>query len=155
MTVDLNIFNLQRQHVIFDEFGSINWLEVHACDDSYADGLIKDDICDEIDSLPPNSSHSSSITHTSDPSLELKPLSDSLKYVFLRSNDIFHVIITSYLNEDKECKLLKVLKENKEDIRWILGDIKGISPSIVQYRIYLEDNAQPYRDHQRRLSPTL
>ena len=38
---------------------------------------------------------------------------------------------------------------------WTLGDIKGISPSIVQHRIHLEDNAKTYHDRQRRLNPTL
>ena len=65
------------------------------------------------------------------------------------------MIIASDLNEDQESKLLKVLRENKEIIGRTLGDIKGISPSIVQHRIHLEDNAKPYRDHQRSLNPTL
>jgi len=85
----------------------------------------------------------------------LNPLPDSLKYVFLDPNDTFSVIIASDMTDDQEKKLLKVLKKSKEDIGWTLGDIKGISPSIVQHRIYLEDNVKPYRDHQRRLSPTL
>jgi len=51
--------------------------------------------------------------------------------------------------------LLKVLRENKEAIGWTLGDTKGISPSIVQHRIQVEDNAKPYRDYQRRVNPTL
>ena len=50
------------------------------------------------------------------------------------------MIIVSDLNEDQDSKLLKVLKENKEAIGWTLGDIKGISPSIVQHRIHLEDS---------------
>ena len=35
-----------------------------------------------------------------------------------------------------------------------LGDICGISPTIVQHYIHLEDNAKPYRDRERRLNPT-
>jgi len=54
MTIKLNIFYPQRQHTIFDDFGSVNWLEVYTCDDSYANGLIKDNICNEIDSLSPD-----------------------------------------------------------------------------------------------------
>ena len=30
MTIELNIFNLQRQPAIFDEFNSVNWLDVYA-----------------------------------------------------------------------------------------------------------------------------
>ena len=48
-----------------------------------------------------------------------------------------------------------MLKEYKEAIGWTLRDLKGISPTIVQHRIHLEENAKPYRDHQRRLNPTL
>jgi len=65
------------------------------------------------------------------------------------------MIIAFELTEDHEGKLLKVPKENKEAIGWTLGDIKGISPSIMQHRIRLKDNAKPYRDHQRHLNPTL
>jgi len=50
---------------------------------------------------------------------------------------------------------MALLRESKEALGWTLGDIKGISPSIVQYRIHLEDNAKAYRDRQRRLNPTL
>ena len=38
---------------------------------------------------------------------------------------------------------------------WILGDIRGIYPTIVQHRIHLEDNAKAYCDRQRTLNPTL
>jgi len=51
--------------------------------------------------------------------------------------------------------LLKVLREHKEAIGWTLCDIKGISLSIVQHRIHLEENAKPYIDYQRRLNHTL
>jgi len=51
--------------------------------------------------------------------------------------------------------LIALLRGNKEALGWTLGDIKGISPSIVQHRIHLKDNAKPYRDRQRRLNPTL
>jgi len=51
--------------------------------------------------------------------------------------------------------MLNLLRENKEALGWTLGDIKGISPVIVQHRIHLEDGARPYLDHQRRLNPIL
>ena len=164
MTVELNIFNLQRQPAIFDGF-DVNWLDVYACGDSYVDGLIDNDICAEIDPvdglidndlcaeidpLSPDSSNSPSFTHTPDPVLELKPFTDSLKHVFLGPKKTFPMIIASDLIEDQENKLLKVVREHKEAIGWTLGDIKGISPFIVQHRIHLEENAKPYRDPQRR-----
>ena len=36
-----------------------------------------------------------------------------------------------------------------------LRDIKGISASIVQHKIYLEDNSKPFHDCQRRLNLAL
>ena len=88
------------------------------------------------------------------PTLELKPLPDSLKYAFLGPNESFPVIIASDLDGDQETKLITLLRENKEALGWTLGDIKGISPSIVQHMIHPEDNAKTYRDRQRHLNPT-
>jgi len=42
--------------------------------------------------------------------------------------------------------LIALLRDDKEAIGWTLGDIKDISPLIVQHRIYLEDNVKPYQD---------
>ena len=33
--------------------------------------------------------------------------------------------------------------------------MRGISPTIVQHRIHLEDSAKPYQDRLRRLNPSL
>jgi len=75
---------------------------------------------------------SSTFEHNSpSASLDLNPLPDSLKYSFLGPDDSFPVIIASDLNRDQEEKLFDLLRENKEAIGWTLGDIKGISPSIV------------------------
>jgi len=117
MTIELNIFNLQRQPAIFDEFDSVDWIDVYACNASWVDGLIEDENYEESDSfslLSPDPPFS--VTHTSDPTLELKPLPNSLKYVFLGSNETFPVIIASDLTENQEEELLKVLRENKEAI---------------------------------------
>jgi len=76
-------------------------------------------------------------------SLELKPLPDSLKYAFLGLDESLPVIIASDLDREQEDKLITLLRENKEALGWTLRDIKGISPFIVQHRIYLEDNAKP------------
>jgi len=92
---------------------------------------------------------------TSAISLDLKPLPNSLKYAFVGPDVSLPMIIASNLDHNQEGKFLKLLKENKVAIRWTLGDFKSIHPSIVQYRIYLEDNAIPHRDRQRRLNPTL
>ena len=85
----------------------------------------------------------------------MKPLPNSLKYAFLGPDESLPVIIASDLDGDQETKLIALPRENKEALGWTLRDIKGISPSIVQHMIHLEDNAKPYRDRQRRLNPTL
>jgi len=68
-------------------------------------------------------------------SLKLKPLPDSLKHTFLVPDESLPVIITCNLDWDQEEQLITLLRENKEAIGWTLGNIKGISPSIVQHRI--------------------
>jgi hypothetical protein len=59
------------------------------------------------------------------------------------------VIIAADLNEAQEQKLLDVFKEHKEAIGWSIGDIKGISPTMVMHKIHLEENAKPSREPQR------
>ena len=75
--------------------------------------------------------------------LELKPFPDSLKYAFPGPDESLPVIITSDSDRDQEDKLITLLRANNEALGWTLADIKGISPSIVQHRIHLEDNAKP------------
>jgi len=64
------------------------------------------------------------------PKLELMPLPDMLKYVFLGDSETLLVIISSYLDKDQEINLQNVLSENKKAIGWTITDIKGISPSV-------------------------
>jgi len=51
MTIELNIFNLQRQSTIFDEIDSVNWFYMYACEDSCANDSLKNDFCDVLESL--------------------------------------------------------------------------------------------------------
>ena len=60
--------------------------------------------------------------------LELKPLLDTLKYVFLGDSKILSVIISSHLDEDQEGKLLDILSEHKEALDWIIADIRELVP---------------------------
>jgi len=50
---------------------------------------------------------------------------------------------------------MSIMKRYMEAIGWMINDIKGISPAIVQYRIHLIDEATPRRDPQRRLNPLM
>ena len=60
-----------------------------------------------------------------------------------------------HLTLDQEKQVLDLLSASREALGWTLGGIRGISPTIVQHRIHLKDNANPQRDRQRRLNPTL
>ncbi|CAN6562562.1 unnamed protein product [Malus baccata var. baccata] len=80
------------------------------------------------------------------PVLELKPLPDHLKYVFLGDEETLPVIVSSSLTALEEEKLIRVLKEHKTAIGWTLADIKGISPTTCMHRIFLEEGAKPISD---------
>ncbi|CAN6554921.1 unnamed protein product [Malus baccata var. baccata] len=89
------------------------------------------------------------------PVLEVKPLPDHLKYVFLGDEETLPVIVSSSLTALEEEKLIRVLKEHKTTIGWTLADIKGISPTTCMHRIFLEEGAKPTREAQRRLNPPM
>jgi hypothetical protein len=89
------------------------------------------------------------------PELELKPLPDNLKYVFIGDNNTLLVIIATGLTNTEEEKLVKLLSDHKTTIGWTLANIKGISPSMCIHHILLQDNAKPTREMQRRLNPPI
>ncbi|CAL8089530.1 unnamed protein product [Prunus armeniaca] len=89
------------------------------------------------------------------PTLELKPLPNHLKYVFLGDKETLPVIISSSLTAVEEEKLVRVLQEYKTAIGWTLADIKGLSPTTCMHRILLEEGAKPTREAQRRLNPPM
>ncbi|KAL5553027.1 hypothetical protein UlMin_040428 [Ulmus minor] len=89
------------------------------------------------------------------PTPTLAPLPKGLKHAFLGPGDIFPVIISSELSDVQSDKLLDLLREHKTTLGWTIADIKGISPLICSHRIYLEEGANPRRDPQRRLNPTM
>ncbi|CAN6552317.1 unnamed protein product [Malus baccata var. baccata] len=89
------------------------------------------------------------------PVLELKPLPDHLKYVFLGDEETLPVIVSASLTALEEEKLIRVLKEHKTAIGWTLADIKGISPTTCMHNIFLEEGAKPTREAQRRLNPPM
>jgi hypothetical protein len=104
--------------------------------------------------LPPQSIESIP-SSVQPPKPDLKPLPFNLKYLFLGENETFPVIISSKLNAHQESKLLQTLKIHKNALGWTIADIKGISPLICIHKIYLEENAKPSREMQRRLNPNM
>ncbi|GKC51720.1 hypothetical protein Tco_1074465 [Tanacetum coccineum] len=65
------------------------------------------------------------------PDLELKPLPDNLKYVFLEEPSFLPVIISSKLSAQNKSKLVYVLKKHKEAFAWKTTDI----PEVVKKEI--------------------
>ncbi|RVW58340.1 Retrovirus-related Pol polyprotein from transposon 412 [Vitis vinifera] len=49
--------------------------------------------------------------------------------------------------------LLATLQECKKAIGWQISDLKGISPLVCTHHIYMEEEAKPIRQPQRRLNP--
>ena len=86
---------------------------------------------------------------------ELKQLPDTLKYAYLDDKKIYPVIIITNLLEHEEEKLLKTLKKHQAAIGYTLDDLKGISPTLCQHKINLEEDTKPVIDHQRRLNPKM
>ncbi|KAI3709078.1 hypothetical protein L2E82_38823 [Cichorium intybus] len=89
------------------------------------------------------------------PKLDLKPLTEHLKYAFLGEKDTLPVIVAANLTEEQEIGLLNVLSKHKEAIGWTIVDLKGISPTTCMHHIITEEGAKPARDTQRRLNPNL
>ncbi|RVW71057.1 Retrovirus-related Pol polyprotein from transposon 297 [Vitis vinifera] len=65
------------------------------------------------------------------------------------------VVISSSLTSHQEKCLLEVLKRCKKAIGWQISDLKGISPLVCTHHIYMEEEAKPIRQPQRRLNPHL
>ncbi|RVW79508.1 Retrovirus-related Pol polyprotein from transposon 17.6 [Vitis vinifera] len=88
------------------------------------------------------------------PKLNLKPLPVELKYTYLENNQC-PVVISSSLTSHQENCLMEVLKRCKKAIGWQISDLKGISPLVCTHHIYMEEEAKPIRQFQRRLNPHL
>ncbi|KAI3719843.1 hypothetical protein L6452_20748 [Arctium lappa] len=89
------------------------------------------------------------------PVLELKQLPSHLKYAFLRDDDKLPVIISATLELHQEKKLVDMLKLHTKALGWTIADLKGISPSICQHKIILEDKNFTSIEPQRRLNPVM
>ena len=89
------------------------------------------------------------------PKLNLKPLPMELKYTYLEENKQCPIVISSSLTTYQEISLLEVLKRYKKAIGWQISDLKGISPLVCTHHIYMEEEAKPIRQPQRRLNPHL
>ena len=57
----------------------------------------------------------------------------------LSSSPLPSIVEPPNLDDFWEHQLISILQEHKEAIGWEIADIKGISPSVVMQRIYLEE----------------
>ncbi|KAL4378104.1 hypothetical protein GQ457_02G030500 [Hibiscus cannabinus] len=89
------------------------------------------------------------------PDLELKPLPEQLKYVYLGNDDTLPVIISSKLQHEQEKQLINMMARHKKAIGWTIVDIKRISPAICSHKILLEEGHNNSIEAQRRLNPTM
>jgi len=111
--------------------------------------------CSKPEPLPPLRSTPLPTSLELAPTLELKPLPENLKYVFLGINDTLPVIISSLLTTKQEKLLVTLLKRYPKAIGWSLADLKGLDPSICMHRINLTEESKPCRQPQRRLNPNM
>ncbi|RVW88310.1 hypothetical protein CK203_038684 [Vitis vinifera] len=87
------------------------------------------------------------------PKLVLKPLPLDLKYAYLEEDEKCPMVVSSNLTRDQEDSLLGVLRKCKKAIGWQISYLKGINPLVCTHHIYLEEDAKPVRQPQRRLNP--
>jgi hypothetical protein len=72
----------------------------------------------------------------------LKPLPDDLKYAYIDDKKIYPVIISSKLLGKEEERLLEILGKHRRAMGYTLDDLKGISPTICQHAINMEEDAK-------------
>ena len=87
------------------------------------------------------------------PKLILKPLPTELKYACLEESKQSPIVISLSLATTQEDCLLEILRRCKKVIEWKIFDLKGISPLVYTHHIYMEEEAKPARQPQRRLNP--
>ncbi|RVW86549.1 Retrovirus-related Pol polyprotein from transposon 297 [Vitis vinifera] len=177
MTVEMNVFNLCKQPMDHDDVENEEACLIEALVQEHTEKLMEENIDEffstivkeecvqvatewkekytiqSLNSVENDEESKKEEVEISKP--ELKPLPHGLKYVYLEANEEKPVVISATLTEEQEMKLLKVLKENKRAIGWSISDLKGINPLICTHHIYLEENAKPVRQPQRRLNPLM
>ncbi|RVW60115.1 Transposon Ty3-G Gag-Pol polyprotein [Vitis vinifera] len=179
MTLELNIFHLCKRHLYpeeeegFEEVCLINTLVEEHCDKSLEESLnenlevLEDGFPEPSDVLAImspwrrreeilplfNQEDSQGVAVEDPPKLILKPLPVELKYAYLEDDEKCPVVVSSTLTSDQEDSLLGVLRKCKKAIGWQISDLKGISPLVCTHHIYMEDDAKPVRQPQRRLNP--
>ena len=63
--------------------------------------------------------------------------------------------INSDLEVSQEQKLVELLRKYSKSFAWDYTNMPGIHPDTCTHHIYMEDNARPIRQPQRRMNPLL
>ncbi|RVW63655.1 Retrovirus-related Pol polyprotein from transposon 17.6 [Vitis vinifera] len=156
MTLDLNIFYMSKKQITPEEEEGpeelciIDTLVSESPIACYSTKLEKDRRI-----LPLFNKEEEAAAEKEIPKLNLKPLPVELKYTYLEENNQCPVVISSSLTSHQENCLMEVLKRCKKAIGWQISDLKGISPLVCTHHIYMEEEAKPIRQFQRRLNPHL
>ncbi|RVW67207.1 Transposon Ty3-I Gag-Pol polyprotein [Vitis vinifera] len=179
MTLELNIFHLCKRHLHpeeeegLEEVCLINTLVEEHCDMNLEESLNESlevleeglpEASDVLAIMSPwrrkeeilplfNKEDSQGAAMEDPPKLVLKPLPIDLKYAYLEEDEKCPVVVSSTLTSDQEDSLLGVLRKCKKAIGWKISDLKGISPLVCTHHIYMEENAKPVSQPQKRLNP--
>jgi hypothetical protein len=79
------------------------------------------------------------------PSIELKLLPSSLRYVFLNNDQDSPMIISDKLSQEESLHLLTILEKHHSAFGYSLQDLKGISPALCTHRIPTDPDSIPSR----------
>nr|CAN63646.1 hypothetical protein VITISV_012334 [Vitis vinifera] len=162
MTLELNIFYMSKKLITPEEEEGpeeeciIDTLVEEHCNQNMQDKL-NESLGDLEEGLPEPFDVLATLQAAKEetPKLNLKPLPMELKYTYLEENKQCPVVISSSFTTPQKISLLEVLKRCKKAIGWQISDLKGISPLVCTHHIYMEEEAKPIRQPQRRLNPHL
>lgn len=144
LTIDLNISNINKRPREFknDEADMIQMLvdgnlgdtsdSLTMCLDHFTSKFNINEYTSELNDLLDTSYNSqkfdqlmtTEVAIEDPPKLDPNLLPHDLKYAFLDPSKNFPKILASDLIEDQEKQLLKILKENKEELGWVVTNIK-------------------------------
>ncbi|RVW66858.1 hypothetical protein CK203_065730, partial [Vitis vinifera] len=156
MTLELNIFQLCKRHLHPEEEEGLEepWVLEEGLPEPSDVLAIMSPWRRREEILPLfNKEDSQGAAMEDPPKLVLKPLPVDLKYAYLEEDEKCPVVVSSNLTSDQEDSLLGVLRKCKKAIGWQISDLKGISPLVCTHHIYMEEDAKPVRQPQRRLNP--
>ncbi|RVW83029.1 Transposon Ty3-I Gag-Pol polyprotein [Vitis vinifera] len=178
MTLELNIFHLCKKHIHPEEGGPEELCMIDTLVEEHCDQRMQEDLIDSFgdldEGLPKpldllatlspwrrreeilplfNEEETQRAAKEKPPKLINKPLPTELKYAYLEENKQCLVVISSALTIHQEGYLLEVLRRCKKAIGWQIFDLKEINSLVCTHHIYMENEAKPVYQPQRRLNP--